>query len=102
MRRALLLPLPPAERTPCGGRLAVLPPPPRRGRVGEGVTVPMRILIFADQADWHVRALKEGFAAAGAAAEAVSLRRCGLRMTGEGARFLLPEPCATPPDLAFV
>jgi tetrahydromethanopterin:alpha-L-glutamate ligase len=62
----------------------------------------MRILIFADQADWHVRALKEGFAAAGAAAEAVSLRRCGLRMTGEGARFLLPEPCATPPDLAFV
>jgi len=62
----------------------------------------MRILIFADQADWHVRALTEGFAAAGAAAEAISLRRCGLHMTGEGARFLLPEPAARPPDLAFV
>ena len=62
----------------------------------------MRILIFADQADWHVRALKQGFAAAGASAEAVSLRRCGLHMTEEGARFLLPDPSARLPDLVFV
>ena len=63
---------------------------------------PPRILIFADQADWHVRALQEGFAAAGAAAQAISLRRCGLAMTEQGARFLLPEPAARVPDLAFV
>jgi RimK family alpha-L-glutamate ligase len=62
----------------------------------------MRILIFADQADWHVRALKQGFAAAGAEAEAISLRRCGLEMTEEGARFLLPESADPAPDLAFV
>jgi tetrahydromethanopterin:alpha-L-glutamate ligase len=62
----------------------------------------MRVIIFADQADWHVRALKEGFAAAGADAEAVSLRRCGLDMTEHGARFLLPDPTASPPGLVFV
>jgi RimK family alpha-L-glutamate ligase len=62
----------------------------------------MRVLIFADQADWHVRALKDGFDAAGARAEAVSLRRCGMEMTEQGARFLLPEPADRPPDLAFV
>jgi RimK family alpha-L-glutamate ligase len=61
-----------------------------------------RVLIFADQADWHVRALTEGFAAAGALAEAVSLRRCGLHMTEHGARFLLPDPAARLPDLVFV
>jgi tetrahydromethanopterin:alpha-L-glutamate ligase len=61
-----------------------------------------RILIFADQADWHVRALTEGFAALGASAEAASLRRCGLELREEGARFLLPESAARPPDLAFV
>jgi tetrahydromethanopterin:alpha-L-glutamate ligase len=61
-----------------------------------------RILIFADQADWHVRALQEGFAAAGAEAKAVSLCRCGLELREEGARFLLPEAAARPPDLAFV
>ena len=74
---------------------------PRKGG-GECGDPPPRILIFADQADWLVRALTEGFAAAGAAAEAVSLRRCGLHMGEEGARFLLPEPAARPPDLAFV
>ena len=61
-----------------------------------------RILIVADQADWHVRKLKEGFAGAGIATEAVSLRRCGLSMGEGGVRFLLPEPAARPPDLVFV
>ncbi|MDF2765401.1 MAG: RimK family alpha-L-glutamate ligase [Rhodospirillales bacterium] len=82
------------------------PPIPQRARKGGGDisehAKSLRILIFADQADWHVRALTDGFAAAGAEAAAVSLRRCGLRMMEEGARFLLPEPCAAPPDLAFV
>ena len=73
----------------------------RGGDISEHAKSP-RILIFADQADWHVRGLKEGFAAAGVAAEASSLRRCGLEMRADGVRFLLPEPAAPPPDLVFV
>ncbi len=71
------------------------------GTGDEGRTRP-QILIFADQADWHVRELTEGFSAAGARAAVVSLRRCALAVGQNRARFLLPEPTVRPPDLVFV
>lgn len=79
-----------------------LPAPSTRAacsRPGEGTP---SVLIFADQADWHVRELTKGFAAAGARARAVSLKACGLAVSAGGARFLLPEPSDRPPDLVFV
>jgi RimK family alpha-L-glutamate ligase len=71
------------------------------GRREKNSTAP-RVLIFADQADWHIRELSEAFAAAGAEVATVSMRRCGLSVTEEGARFLLPQPASRLPDLVFV
>ncbi len=79
-----------------------VPPSLTRPQKGGGSATTARILIFTDQADWHARGLAKGFAAAGAAVEAVSLRRCALAVGESGLRFLLPEPAARPPGLVFV
>lgn len=79
-------------------------PPPSltlRENGGGSATGP-RILICADQADWHVRELTQSFDTAGATVETVSLRRCALAVGEGGAHFLLPEPAARPPSLVFV
>jgi RimK family alpha-L-glutamate ligase len=78
---------------------SLLVPGNRNGQ--ERRTAP-RVLIFADQADWHIRELSEAFAPAGAEVATVSMRRCGLSVTEEGARFLLPQPAGRLPDLVFV
>lgn len=72
------------------------------GRGGDGDAAATRILIFADQADWHVRSLKQGFEGSGLSVEAVSLRRCAMAVGDGGPRFLLPEPASRPPNLVFV
>ncbi len=61
-----------------------------------------RIVIFADQPDWHSRRLVAAFAARGAEALVRSLRDCVFRIEGEGPGVLIPGCEDGLPDAVFV
>ncbi len=61
-----------------------------------------RIVIFADEPDWHCRRLLKAFAQRQAAASIVSLRKCGFSLGGDGSGLLIPGFERSLPDVALV
>ena len=60
-----------------------------------------RVLVFADQPDWHVRSLVRAFRSAGAECAVAGLGAAGFAI-GEDGRFDLPGVQGELPDLVFV
>jgi len=60
-----------------------------------------RVLVFADQPDWHVRSLVRAFRSAGAECAAAGLGAAGFAI-GEDGRFDLPGVQGELPNLVFV
>jgi RimK family alpha-L-glutamate ligase len=61
-----------------------------------------RVVIFADEPDWHCRRLLAAFDRRGAMASIVSLRSCGFSLGGDGDGVLIPGFEAKLPDAALV
>jgi len=61
-----------------------------------------RVVIFADEPDWHCRRLLAAFGQRRAAAGIVSLRRCAFRLGGDGEGVIIPGFEEGLPDMALV
>jgi len=61
-----------------------------------------RVVIFADEPDWHCRRLLRAFERSGATTAVVSLRQCAFRLGGEGVGVTIPDFERNLPDAALV
>jgi tetrahydromethanopterin:alpha-L-glutamate ligase len=61
-----------------------------------------RVVIFADEPDWHCNRLLAAFERRRATASILSLRSCGFRLGGDGSGVLIPGFEAGLPDVALV
>jgi RimK family alpha-L-glutamate ligase len=61
-----------------------------------------RVVIFADEPDWHCSRLLAAFGRRHAAASIVSLRSCGFRLGGDGNGVLIPGFETGLPEVALV
>jgi len=61
-----------------------------------------RVVIFADEPDWHCRRLLAAFGRRRATASIVSLRSCGFRLGADGDGMLIPGFETGLPDVALV
>ena len=61
-----------------------------------------RVVIFADEPDWHCRRLLAAFGRRRATASIVSLRSCGFRLGADGNGMLIPGFETGLPDLTLV
>jgi tetrahydromethanopterin:alpha-L-glutamate ligase len=82
----------------------VLPPRPHRPCAARSFfrLAVKRVVIFADEPDWHCSRLLAAFERRSAAVTILSLRQCAFALGGDGAGLVIPDFAAHLPDAALV